>query len=74
LAQNQRAPGERHLIWQRVAAARGGERQTLLRAQRLLIRRAGAGVPSRTLWLPPPLAFAPRTSLLASWRMPDGFA
>jgi hypothetical protein len=59
LAQNQRAPGERHLIWQRVAAARGGERQTLLRAQRLLIRRAGAGVPSRTLWLPPPLAFAP---------------
>jgi hypothetical protein len=59
LAQNQRAPGERHLIWQRVAAARGGERQALLRAQRLLIRRAGAGVPSRTLWLPPPLAFAP---------------
>ena len=59
LAQNQRAPGERHLIWQRVAGARGGERQALLRAQRLLIRRAGAGVPSRTLWLPPPLAFAP---------------
>ena len=59
LAQNQRAPGERHLIWQRVVDARGGERQALLRAQRLLIRRAGAGVPSRTLWLPPPLAFAP---------------
>jgi hypothetical protein len=59
LAQNQRAPGERHLIWQRVADARGSARQALLRAQRLLIRRAGAGVPSRTLWLPPPLAFAP---------------
>ena len=59
LAQNQRAPGERHLIWQRVVDARGSERQALLRAQRLLIRRAGAGVPSRTLWLPPPLAFAP---------------
>ncbi len=59
LAQNQRAPAERHLIWQRVVDARGSERQALLRAQRLLIRRAGAGVPSRTLWLPPPLAFAP---------------
>ena len=59
LAQNQRAPGERHLIWQRVVDARGSERQALLYAQRLLIRRAGAGVPSRTLWLPPPLAFAP---------------
>jgi len=59
LAQNQRAPDERHLIWQRVVDARGGERRALLRAQRLLIRRAVAGVPSRTLWLPPPLAFAP---------------
>ena len=59
LAQNQRAPDERHLIWQRVLDARGSERHALLRAQRLLIRRAGAGVPSRTLWLPPPLAFAP---------------
>jgi hypothetical protein len=59
LAQNQRAPGERHLIWQRVVDAKGSARRALLRAQRLLIRRAGAGVPSRTLWLPPPLAFAP---------------
>jgi hypothetical protein len=59
LAQDQRAPGERHLIWQRVVDARSSARQALLRAQRLLIRRAGAGVPSRTLWLPPPLAFAP---------------
>ena len=59
LAHEQRAPSERHLIWQRVVDARGSERQALLRAQRLLIRRAGAGVPSRTLWLPPPLAFAP---------------
>ena len=59
LAQNQQAPGERHLIWQRVVDARGSECHALLYAQRLLIRRAGAGVPSRTLWLPPPLAFAP---------------
>lgn len=45
--------------WRRVAEAVGAERAEILLAQRLLIRRAGAGVPSRVLWMPPPLVFAP---------------
>jgi hypothetical protein len=45
--------------WQCLDECQGNERESLLRAQRLLIRRAGAGVPSLTLWLPPPAAFAP---------------
>jgi hypothetical protein len=45
--------------WRCLAECQGNERQSLLRAQRLLIRRAGAGVPSLTLWLPPPPAVAP---------------
>jgi len=45
--------------WQCLHECQGNERQSMLRAQRLLIRRAGAGVPSLTLWLPPPPAFAP---------------
>jgi hypothetical protein len=48
-----------HQNWQGLVESQGEDRQSLLRSQRLLIRRAGAGVPSLTLWLPPPPAFAP---------------
>jgi hypothetical protein len=54
-----RTPDGQRLIWQRVADSQGNDRQSLLHDQRLLIRRAGCGVPSLTLWLPPPLAFVP---------------
>ncbi len=46
-------------VWRCLAESEGSERELLLRAQRLLIRRAGAGVPSMTLWSPPPPYFAP---------------
>ena len=45
--------------WRRLAGAQGDELHDILRGQRLLIRRAGSGVPSATLWTPPPLRFAP---------------
>jgi hypothetical protein len=45
--------------WQCLVECQEKDRQALFQAQRLLIRRAGAGVPSLTLWLPPPPAFAP---------------
>jgi hypothetical protein len=57
---NSRHPSEKQrLIWQRLADAGAHEKHAILRAQRLLVRRASAGVPSYTLWLPPPLCFAP---------------
>lgn len=59
LARDQNVRASQRAIWQRVAACEEGELAALLRAQRLLIRRAGAGVPSYTLWLPPPLGFVP---------------
>lgn len=57
--ENPRVPGGHRRVWRCLAEGKGGERESLLRAQRLLIRRASAGVPSVTLWLPPPPAFAP---------------
>ena len=57
-AANPRTSERQRLVWKCLAESQGAERQSLLRAQRLLIRRAGPGVPSLTLWLPPPLAFA----------------
>jgi hypothetical protein len=50
---------EHRRTWQCLDECLGNRRQALLRSQRLLIRRAGAGVASLTLWLPPPPAFAP---------------
>jgi len=52
-------PDRQRFIWQKVANSQGNAHQAVLQAQRLLIRRAGAGVPSLLLWLPPPIAFAP---------------
>lgn len=46
-------------IWRRLVDAGPRELRSIVGAQRLLIRRAGAGVPSYTLWVPPPLRFAP---------------
>jgi hypothetical protein len=54
-SQNLEAEG----AWRRVMVSAGREREAIVRVQRLLVRRAGAGVPGRTLWLPPPAAFAP---------------
>lgn len=71
LAKDPRLKDGERLIWRRVADASADDRRALLGAQRLLIRRAGAGVPSRTLWLPPPVRFAPEdipTSKLANAR------
>jgi hypothetical protein len=45
--------------WRRVVASAGPERDAIVRAQRLLVRRAGAGVPGIPLWLPPLAGFAP---------------
>lgn len=45
--------------WRCLAENEGEALRALLRAQRLLIRRAGTGVPSMTLWSPPPPDFAP---------------
>ena len=57
--ENPRIPEGHRRVWRCLAEGEGGKRESLLRAQRLLIRRAGAGVPSMTLWLPPPPTFAP---------------
>jgi hypothetical protein len=51
--------GELCGIWARVADASGGLREKILLQQRLLIRLAGPLVGSLSLYLPPPLAFAP---------------
>lgn len=59
LAKRAHISDRQRLIWQRLAEADPGTLRSILSAQRLLIRRAGAGVPSHTLWLPPPLRFAP---------------
>jgi len=45
------------LAW--VAQLAGPEARTLLERQRLLVRRAGPGVPATLLLAPPPAAFAP---------------
>jgi hypothetical protein len=58
-AADPRLPDWQRPVWQRIAETQGSDLQTLIRAQRLLIRRAGPGVPSLTLWLPPPNDFAP---------------
>jgi hypothetical protein len=46
-------------ICDRVVEAVGPARKRLLHAQRLLIRRAVAGVKESSIWLPPPVAFEP---------------
>ncbi len=59
LAQDARLSERQRPLWRRLVDASPHELRSILSAQRLLIRRAGAGVPSYTLWLPPPLRFAP---------------
>jgi hypothetical protein len=46
-------------VWCRVARTSGADRDALLARQRRLIRQAGPMVPSTSLFLPPPLMFAP---------------
>jgi hypothetical protein len=46
-------------VWERVWSSFGQERKRLLDRQLLLIRRAGPMVASTSLFLPPPIAFAP---------------
>ena len=58
-ASNPRTPEGLRRYWQWFAELQSAERESMQRAQRQLIRRAGFGVPSLTLWLPPPPAFAP---------------
>jgi PcfJ-like protein len=46
-------------VWDRVRRVSGVERERLLSLQTLLVRRAGPMVATTTLFLPPPVSFAP---------------
>ncbi len=51
--------GEPNPAWERVFTSTPQEVAKIKRDQRLLVRRAGPMVPPTTLWLPPPIVFAP---------------